>query len=210
MDNTCTLAHVFVFQTSLHAAAQNAEVCPFSMSVAGRICGWRTCSSPKSGSENLPNSLNAMTTTKSEIINHATHDGSVRSDLSRHLLAAALGLAVLLAGPGALRAGNLYVPNYSFESPDIGTNSPTLPQSWIPGSNRPSRPGMFRPISAARRGRIWWAHSTISPISPIPSPRIPLTLTTATESRRRSCSPFRRLRSFRTSTPLSTPAKPTH
>ena len=42
----------------------------------------------------------------------------------RHLLAAALGLAVLLAGAGALRAGNLYVPNYDFASPDIGTNAP--------------------------------------------------------------------------------------
>jgi len=44
--------------------------------------------------------------------------------MRKPLLAVALGLAVLLAGPGALRAGNLYVPNYSFELPDIGTNSP--------------------------------------------------------------------------------------
>lgn len=33
-----------------------------------------------------------MKTPKSNIINFATHDCSVRSDLSRHLLAAALGL----------------------------------------------------------------------------------------------------------------------
>jgi len=71
LDDTCTLAHVFIFQTSLRAAAQNAGDCPFLMSLAGRMCKRRTCSSPKSGSENMPNSLNAMTTTKSEIINHA-------------------------------------------------------------------------------------------------------------------------------------------
>ena len=71
MDDTCTLAHVFLFQTNLCAAAQNAGAYPFLMSLAGRMCGWRTCSSPKSGSENMPNSLNAMATTKSEVINHA-------------------------------------------------------------------------------------------------------------------------------------------
>jgi hypothetical protein len=65
-----------------------------------------------------------MKTRKHETIAPANREGKVRQGRSRHWLAAALGLAVLLAGPGALRAGNLYVPNYSFESPDIGTNSP--------------------------------------------------------------------------------------
>ena len=65
-----------------------------------------------------------MKTTKSNIVNSATYDCAVRSGLSRHLPAAALALAVLLAGAAPLRAGNLYVPNYSFASPDIGTNSP--------------------------------------------------------------------------------------
>ncbi len=37
----------------------------------------------------------------------------------------ALGLVLLAAGAGHLQAGtNIFVPNYSFESPDIGTNSP--------------------------------------------------------------------------------------
>ena len=40
------------------------------------------------------------------------------------LWAAVLGLAALLTLAGGLRAGTLYVPNFSFESPDIGTNSP--------------------------------------------------------------------------------------
>jgi len=146
---------VFIFQTSLHAAAQDAEVCPFIISPrGGRECGWMTCSSPKSGSENMPNSLNAMTTTKSEIINHATYDGSVRSDLSRHLLTAALGVATLLAGPGALRAGNLYVPNYSFESPNIGTNSPyaaPVLDSW----NQSAQPSWYVP---ANFGGSPWAY----------------------------------------------------
>ena len=35
-----------------------------------------------------------------------------------------LGLAAMLALAGASRAGVLYVPNYDFASPDIGTNSP--------------------------------------------------------------------------------------
>jgi hypothetical protein len=34
------------------------------------------------------------------------------------------GLAAMLALAGGVHAGNVYVPNYSFESPDIGTNSP--------------------------------------------------------------------------------------
>lgn len=33
-------------------------------------------------------------------------------------------VAVLAFFAGKLQAGNIYVPNYSFESPDIGTNSP--------------------------------------------------------------------------------------
>ena len=41
-----------------------------------------------------------------------------------NLMAAALGWATLLAFAGGLRAAAIYVPNYSFESPDIGTNSP--------------------------------------------------------------------------------------
>jgi hypothetical protein len=65
-----------------------------------------------------------MKTRKHETIAPANREGKVRQGMSRHWLAAALGLTLLLAGPGALRAGNLYVPNYSFESPDIGTNSP--------------------------------------------------------------------------------------
>ena len=35
-----------------------------------------------------------------------------------------LSLTALLALAGGVRAGTLYVPNYSFASPDIGTNSP--------------------------------------------------------------------------------------
>jgi hypothetical protein len=44
--------------------------------------------------------------------------------LRRTWLGVALGVAAMLALAGGLRAGNLYVPNFSFESPDIGTNSP--------------------------------------------------------------------------------------
>jgi hypothetical protein len=44
--------------------------------------------------------------------------------IRRHLMAVMLGLTGLLALAGTARAGTLYVPNYSFESPDIGTNSP--------------------------------------------------------------------------------------
>jgi hypothetical protein len=40
------------------------------------------------------------------------------------LIPVVLGLTAMLALAGALRAGALYVPNYSFEAPDIGTNSP--------------------------------------------------------------------------------------
>jgi hypothetical protein len=39
-------------------------------------------------------------------------------------MAVVLGLAAMLALAGGLRAGTLYVPNYSFALPDIGTNSP--------------------------------------------------------------------------------------
>src|SRR5665213_1749341 len=38
--------------------------------------------------------------------------------------AAALSLVAILALAGGLRAETLYVPNFSFEAPDIGTNSP--------------------------------------------------------------------------------------
>jgi hypothetical protein len=41
-----------------------------------------------------------------------------------HLLALLFGLIAFLALAGGLRAGNLYVPNYSFELPNIGTNAP--------------------------------------------------------------------------------------
>src|SRR5580658_163689 len=40
------------------------------------------------------------------------------------LMAFLFGLAAMLALAGGVHAGNVYVPNYSFESPDIGTNSP--------------------------------------------------------------------------------------
>src|SRR5271168_4848089 len=39
-------------------------------------------------------------------------------------MAVVLGLTAMMALAGASRAGNLYVPNYSFASPDLGTNSP--------------------------------------------------------------------------------------
>src|SRR5579862_2290591 len=39
-------------------------------------------------------------------------------------LAGALGLGAMLALAGGLRAGNIYVPNNSFELPNIGTNAP--------------------------------------------------------------------------------------
>ena len=74
-----------------------------------------------------------MKTNKSETNNSAAKAVRVRFKPCRHLPAAALGLAVLLAGSAALRAGNLYVPNYSFESPNIGTDSPyaaPVLQSW--------------------------------------------------------------------------------
>jgi hypothetical protein len=44
--------------------------------------------------------------------------------LPGHLTCMTLGLAAMLALAGASRAGVLYVPNYDFASPDIGTNSP--------------------------------------------------------------------------------------
>jgi uncharacterized membrane protein YfcA len=45
------------------------------------------------------------------------------------ILKAMLGVVVLLAGPGALRAGNLYLPNASFESPLVPKTSPyALPE----------------------------------------------------------------------------------
>jgi hypothetical protein len=46
-------------------------------------------------------------------------------------LAAMAGL--IMAGPGRVCAGNIYVPNYSFELPNIGTNSPyaaPVLESW--------------------------------------------------------------------------------
>jgi hypothetical protein len=48
-------------------------------------------------------------------------------------MAVLLGLAVLLAFAGGLRAGAIEVPNFSFELPDIGTNSPyaaPVLESW--------------------------------------------------------------------------------
>jgi len=39
-------------------------------------------------------------------------------------MAVMLGVAALLAMAGASRAGDVYVPNFDFASPDIGTNSP--------------------------------------------------------------------------------------
>jgi len=48
----------------------------------------------------------------------------IRRRVHRNLLAVVLGLTAMLAMAGTLRAGNLYVPNFDFASPDIGTNSP--------------------------------------------------------------------------------------
>jgi hypothetical protein len=42
----------------------------------------------------------------------------------RNLMPVVLGVIALLTPSGSLHAGTVYVPNYSFESPDIGTNSP--------------------------------------------------------------------------------------
>ncbi|HEV7924058.1 MAG TPA: hypothetical protein VGR14_01800 [Verrucomicrobiae bacterium] len=52
--------------------------------------------------------------------NFATRQNRIRPAL----MSVMLGLAAMLALAGGLRAGNVYVPNNSFESPDIGTNSP--------------------------------------------------------------------------------------
>jgi len=54
---------------------------------------------------------------KPEAIDSATRQDNVRFVMSGRLLAAALGVVVLLAGTAAVRAGALYVPNASFESP---------------------------------------------------------------------------------------------
>ena len=66
-----------------------------------------------------------------------------------------LGLTAMLALAGALNDAALFtMPNYSFASPDIGTNSPyaaPVLESW---QSRPSLPGIIPPILAARR----WAY----------------------------------------------------
>ncbi len=51
----------------------------------------------------------------------------------RHAMALALGLAMTAAFAGVVCAGTVYVPNYSFELPVIGTNSPyaaPVLESW--------------------------------------------------------------------------------
>jgi len=55
-----------------------------------------------------------------------------------------LGLAAMLALAGASRAGVLYVPNYDFASPDIGTNSPyaaPVLEDW----QESAQPGWYDP-----------------------------------------------------------------
>jgi hypothetical protein len=121
--NTCTLGQMFMFQSSPCAAARNAADSITSFPRREESAG-KEPAPPELGPENRPNMHLPMKKNQSNILNSATRDGGLRSGVSRHLLAAALGLAVLLAGAGPARAGNLYVPNYSFESPDIGTNSP--------------------------------------------------------------------------------------
>jgi len=44
--------------------------------------------------------------------------------MREHWKTLALATAALACFAAPLRAGNVYVPNFSFESPDIGTNSP--------------------------------------------------------------------------------------
>ena len=88
--------------------------------------------------------LESEITPEPEIINPASRQGKVGQGLGRSWLAAALGLAVLLAGSRALRAGNLYVPNYSFESPDIGTNTPYAAPVLDSWTNTP-QPGWYDP-----------------------------------------------------------------
>jgi hypothetical protein len=48
----------------------------------------------------------------------------IQNRVRPNLMSVVLGLAAMLALAGALRAGDIYVPNYSFALPDIGTNSP--------------------------------------------------------------------------------------
>ncbi len=83
-------------------------------------------------------------TSKPETNNSTARQGNLRQGMGRHGLAAALVLAVLLAGPGAMRAGNLYVPNYSFELPDIGTNSPYAAPVLASWQNSP-QPSWYYP-----------------------------------------------------------------
>ena len=58
--------------------------------------------------------------------------------------ALAAGLVFLTAAASRVQAGNIYVPNYSFALPDIGTNSPyaaAVLQSW----QQTSQPGWYSP-----------------------------------------------------------------
>jgi hypothetical protein len=63
--------------------------------------------------------LEAMKTIESNVLFLIRH-----SRIHRNLIAVMLGLTAMLALAGTLRAGTIYVPNFDFASPDIGTNSP--------------------------------------------------------------------------------------
>jgi hypothetical protein len=89
--------------------------------------------------EKSQNILEAMKTAESKNL-----CSSRPSRVRARLMAVALGLTSLLALAGALRAGGLYVPNYSFALPDIGTNSPyaaPVLEAW----QESAQPGWYNP-----------------------------------------------------------------
>ncbi len=78
-----------------------------------------------------------MQTTHLETIPTAARYNKIHG-LKRHLTGVLLALSALLASNGALQAGNLYVPNFSFESQPTPFVDPRV-DSW----QKPPQPGTF-------------------------------------------------------------------